>query len=181
MQLVLLAIIGILALLAAVLFFAVSRQPDRFRIARSAHIDAAPERVFHFLNDFHEWVYWSPWEERDPDLKRTYEGAPSGPGARYHWVGNKNVGEGTMTLTDSAPGEFVAIQIEFLKPFAATNQVRFTLTPDHGGTRVEWAMEGTNNLMGKLFGLLMNMDKMIGTDFDHGLAKLRAAAESPEG
>jgi len=174
-----------LAFLAACLLVAggivlaamIARQPDTFRIARSAVIEAPPERVFAFLNNFHEWTHWSPWEHRDPNLKRTYEGPASGPGAAYHWVGNKNVGEGRMTIVESKAGESVTIKLEFMKPFAATNEARFTLTPVPQGTQLEWAMTGENSVMGKVFGLIMNMDKMVGGDFETGLTNLNAAAK----
>jgi len=174
---ILLVIVGIVVLGAIVLAVLVGRQPDSFRIVRSAVIEAPPERVSAFLNDFHEWTHWSPWEHRDPNLKRTYDGPASGPGATYHWVGNSDVGEGRMTIVDSKPGESVTIKLEFMKPFAATNETVFTLTPAPQGTQLEWAMTGENALMGKVFGLMMDMDKMVGGDFETGLANLNKAAK----
>jgi hypothetical protein len=169
------------AVLFALLLIIIATRPNSFRIERSAVIGAAPNAVFPLINDFHEWVKWSPWEGIDPNLQRTYEGAASGPGAKYHWVGNKQVGEGRMTILESKPGEFVTIKLEFLKPFAATNQANFKFTPSGAGTQVTWSMEGKNNFMMKGFSLLMNMDKMVGKDFEKGLANLNAAVQGKKG
>ncbi len=141
-------------------------------------MSAAPSTVFEQVNDFHKWTAWSPWEKMDPDLKRTYSGSPSGTGAVYEWVGNKKVGEGRMTLTDSRPSESIRIKLEFLKPFKATNTTEFTFLPEHNQTAVTWTMTGRNNFMAKLIcGLFMNMDKMVGSDFERGLTNLKSIVE----
>jgi hypothetical protein len=133
---------------------------------------APPENAFAQVNDFHAWPAWSPW------MKKTFEGAPSGVGAVYAWVGNKQVGEGKMTIEKSTPPSLIGIKLEFIKPFAATNQATFTFTPSAGGTNVTWAMDGQNNFVGKAFSMFMDMDKMIGGDFEKGLASMKSLAES---
>lgn len=147
-----------------------------FEMSRSAHIDAPPERVLPLLEDFHEWQKWSPWEGLDPDLKRTFTGPDKGVGARYHWSGNKQAGEGTMEIT-RADASGVEVDLRFLKPFKATNVTRFDVKPTAGGSDVDWTMTGERGfimgLMGRLF-----FDKSIGKDFDKGLASLKSAAES---
>ncbi len=169
---------GILLILLVALIALISTRPGEFRIVRSASMSAPPEAVFALLNDFHQWTKWSPWEGRDPNLQRTYGGADAGPGATYAWVGNKDVGEGRMTIKDSKPGGFVAIQLEFIKPMAATNDTLFTLKPAPQGCEVTWEMSGKNSFMGKAFSLMMDMDKMIGKDFEQGLASLNTAAQA---
>ena len=148
-----------------------------FEMSRSTTINAPADRVHSLLNDFREWQQWSPWEGLDPDLKRTFTGPAKGVGSHYAWAGNKKAGEGTMEITESTPRS-VAIDLEFLKPFKASNVTAFDLTEAGSGTtRVNWTMTGTRGvimgLMGKLF-----FDKAIGKDFDKGLAQLKAAAES---
>lgn len=174
----LLTIVTVLvAAVAALLVFAATR-PDSFTVQRAATIAAPAERIFPYLNDFHRWGAWSPWEKLDPDLKRTFSGAESGPGAAYAWVGNKKVGEGRMEILESDPPSRLKIQLDFLKPFEAHNTTVFTLAPDGGGTRVSWTMHGSRNFVFKLMGIFMNMDRMIGADFERGLANLKAAAET---
>ena len=148
-----------------------------YEVVRTTTIAADPERVHDLLNDFHEWRKWSPWEDLDPDLERTYTGPDAGVGAHYAWSGNRKAGEGSMVITHSTPLE-VDVKLDFLKPFAATNQVRFTLTPADGGTRVEWRMNGEQKGFWGVVGRFMNMDKLVGKDFDKGLARLRTTAES---
>lgn len=148
-----------------------------YEVTRSTTIDADPAVVHGLLNDFHEWRTWSPWEDLDPDLKRTYTGPDSGVGAHYAWSGNRKAGEGSMVITSETPLE-VDVKLDFLKPFAATNQVQFILTPTGGGTKVEWRMEGEQKGFWGFVGRFMNMDKLVGKDFERGLAQLKAAAES---
>ena len=139
---------------------------------------APPELVHGLVNDFRQWARWSPWEQRDPNLKRSFEGPRSGVGAVYGWTGNDQVGQGRMTITESTPGERVGIKLEFLKPFAATNVTEFGFAPAGAGrTQVTWAMSGKNDLLGKLFSVFMNMDAMVGKDFEEGLARMRAESE----
>ena len=170
-------IIGLVVVLGAFALLVASR-PAAFHIERSTTIEAPPERVFPLVNDFHAWPRWSPYEDRDPSMARDYAGADAGEGAVYGWDGNDDVGAGRMTITESAPNQRLAIQLEFLRPVVATNEVEFTFAPSGGGTRVVWAMDGRNGFVGKLIALLMDMDGMIGADFEKGLASLKAAAES---
>ncbi|UTT65817.1 SRPBCC family protein [Janibacter sp. CX7] len=152
-----------------------------FELSRSTHVDADPETVRALLDDFREWVHWSPWEGVDPDLRRTYSGPERGVGATYEWAGNKQAGEGRMRITSSDPAA-VVLDLDFLKPFKASNVTRFDLVPSGGagtggGTDVSWTMTGRRgavmSLMGRLF-----FDKAIGKDFDKGLAALKATAEA---
>jgi uncharacterized protein YndB with AHSA1/START domain len=169
----------VIAALIVVFVIIVAMRPSHFRIARSATIAAPPEVVFAQVNDFRAWQAWSPWERKDPNLKRTYEGPPAGRGAVYAWAGNKEVGEGRMTLTESRPAELIRIRLEFLKPFAATNEAEFTFTPRPGEqTEVTWSMTGHNGFMAKAFCMLMDMDKLVGSDFEKGLASMKTVAES---
>jgi hypothetical protein len=170
----------LLVLVLAVLAFAglVATRPAEFRLTRSRTMPAPPAAVYGYLNDFHKWPEWSPWEKVDPSMKRELSGAPAGPGAVYYWVGNDKVGEGRMTITDSRPAQSVTIRLEFLKPFAATNTTQFDLAPEGGGTRVTWTMSGRNNFISKAVCLFMSMEKMVGPDFERGLANLDAATAS---
>lgn len=147
-----------------------------FSQTRDTVIDAPPATVHALLDDFHAWQDWSPWEEMDPDLERTYSGAEKGVGAQYAWSGNKKVGTGRMEITSSTP-ERIDIDLEFIEPFKARNQAIFELTPHGKGTRVEWTMAGERNLLMSVMGKLY-FDKAIAKDFDRGLAKLRALAEA---
>jgi uncharacterized protein YndB with AHSA1/START domain len=170
-------LIGIAVLIAGFLAV-VAIQPAEFRVARSATIGAPPEKVFAQVNDFRQWGAWSPWEKIDPQMKRTYEGAPSGTGAVYAWAGNNEVGEGKMTLTESRPAELVRIRLDFLKPFAATNTAEFTFKPEGAGTSVTWSMEGKKNFVSKAVCMFMDMDKMLGGQFEKGLAQMKSVAEA---
>jgi hypothetical protein len=170
-------LIGI-AVVILVFLVVVAMQPADFRITRSTTIAARPEVVFAHVNDFHKWDAWSPWAKLDPAMKQTYEGPPAGVGAIYSWVGNDDVGEGRMTITQSRPSELVGIKLEFLKPFAQVNATEFALKPDGNQTAVTWSMNGTNNFMAKGFGLFMNLDKMVGGDFEKGLAQMKLVAEA---
>jgi len=167
-----------LAVVIAGLLVLVSMQPATFHLERSTVVAATPEVVFPFVNDFHQWGGWSPWDKMDPAMKRTYEGPSSGAGASYSWVGNRKVGEGRMTIAQSLPPAKVAIDIEFLKPMATRNAITFTAVPAEGGTRVTWAMDGNNNFIAKAMHLVMDMDKMVGPDFERGLASLKGLAEA---
>ncbi len=161
-----------------VFFLVVVTRPAKFHVERSATIGAPPDTVFASVNDLHEWSAWSPWEKLDPQMKRTYEGPPSGQGAIYAWSGNDKVGEGRMTIERSEKPQLVGIKLEFIKPWEATNATTFTFSPSPEGTRVTWAMDGNNNFMGKAASLFMDMDKMVGGDFERGLASMKGAAET---
>ncbi len=171
-------VIGVVVVLA-LLCVVIALRPAHFRIERSALIAAPPATVFPLIDDFHNWPKWSPWEKLDPSMKKTYAGAPAGSGAEYAWVGNDKAGEGRMTITDSKPSELVSMRLEFIKPFAATNQAVFKLSPSGNGTQVQWAMEGENGFMSKAFGLFVDVDKMVGKDFEEGLANLNKLAQAP--
>lgn len=166
----------LLGLLAAFLLYAASR-PDQFEVQRSAVIQAPPDKVFGLINDFRQWTQWSPWEKMDPAMKRTYSGAPAGHGAVYAWEGNKQVGTGRMEILESVPASRIAIQLDFTAPMTARNASEFTLQPEAGGTRVTWTMRGDTPFGMKVLHVFVSMDKMVGGDFEKGLANLKAAAE----
>ncbi|XXX78258.1 SRPBCC family protein [Sorangium sp. So ce134] len=169
-----------LGLLAVILLFVivVMTRPSTFRVERSATLAAPVDAVYAQVADFHAWQGWSPWEKLDPSMKKTFGGPESGVGASYAWSGNDDVGEGNMTITDAKQPSNVTIRLEFIKPFAATNTTTFTLAPAPGGTRVTWAMEGENSFLGKAFGIFMDMDEMIGADFEKGLGAMKQIVES---
>ncbi len=173
----LLTILGVIVAIAVVLVIVIVMQPNTFAVERTATMNAPAERVHALVNSFHEWPKWSPWEHRDPNLKRDFSGPDAGTGAHYHWVGNNQVGEGRMTIVESIPPNRIEIKLEFIKPFAATNKTVFAFTPEGGGTRVTWTMNGESNFMSKAMGLFMSMDKMVGGDFEKGLADMKKAAE----
>lgn len=164
------AIAGILILAAT--------KPDTFRVVRTTTIKAPPEKVFAAINDFHSWGAWSPYEKKDPAMKRTLSGAASGKGAMYAWEGDKNVGIGSMEILDTSPPSKVRIRLDFVKPFEAHNIVEFTMEPHGDTTKVTWAMQGPLPYIAKVVHLVFNVDKMVGTDFEIGLANLKALVES---
>ncbi len=168
--------IVIVVLLASVLLFAATR-PDTFRVERSITIHAPAEKIYPFLEDFRRWNVWSPYENKDPAMKRTYGGATSGKGATYAWDGNKDIGSGSMEIADTSPPSRLTLKLDFTKPFVAHNIVDFTLAPSAGNTQVTWAMHGPNTYVGKVMQLFFNMDSMVGKDFEAGLTSLKSAAE----
>lgn len=161
------------------LLFAASRKPDTFTVARRATLAAAPEAVFAQVNDLVAWQVWSPWAKKDPNAKATFGAITTGQGASFGWDGNSKVGKGSMTIVESRASEKVGLRLDFEKPFKATNAATFTFTPVAGGTEVVWTMTGTANLMSKVMDVLMNMDRMVGRDFEAGLANLKALVEKP--
>ena len=167
-----------IAVIVVVFLVVVALQPSEFRVARSTTISGPAPAVFAQVNDFHKWEAWNPWGKIDPAMKQTYEGAPAGIGAIYTWVGNNEVGEGRMTLTESRPSDLIRIKLEFMKPFAATNTAEFTFKPEGNQTAVTWSMSGKNNFMAKAIHLFMNMDKMIGGQFEKGLAQMKSVVET---
>lgn len=168
-------IFGILVVIALIVLVAASK-PDAFRIERKISIKAAPEKVFPLINDFYKWKTWSPWEKMDPDMNRKYSGSESGVGAIYEWNGNKKVGQGRMDIAESIANQKVLILLEFIKPFAAKNTAEFTFQQHGNETLVVWAMEGKVPLISKIMCLFMNMDKMVGKDFEAGLQNLQRIA-----
>jgi len=165
----------LLALIAIVLIYAAVR-PDTFRVERTARIAAPAEKIFPLINDFHRWGEWSPYEQLDPGMKRSFGGAPAGQGATYAWEGNDKAGAGRMEITESTPSSKIAIRLDFIRPFEARNMAEFTLQPQGGETQVTWAMHGPSPYVAKLMGIFFNMDQMIGKDFETGLANLKTAS-----
>ena len=166
----------IVVIVAGILIYAATR-PDTFRVQRTASIKAPPDKIFPLINDLHAWSAWSPYEKKDPAMKRTFSGAPSGKGAVYEWDGDKNVGKGRMEIIDATQPTKVVIKLDFIKPFEGHNTAEFTMEPKGDNTVVTWAMYGPSAFMMKVMGIFMNMDNMIGNDFAVGLANLKAIAE----
>ena len=171
-------IIIALAVIVVVLVVIVALQPAGFRVTRSVTMSAPAPAVFAQVNDFHKWEAWNPWGKIDPAMKQTYEGAPAGTGAIYTWIGNKEVGEGRMTIIESRPSELIRIKMEFFKPFAGISTAEFTFKPEGNQTAVTWSMSGKNNFMAKAIHLFMNMDRMIGGQFEKGLASMKSIVET---
>jgi uncharacterized protein YndB with AHSA1/START domain len=173
----------VLALVIAIVLILAATKPAEFKVERNAVIAAPPERIFPLIDDFHQWRAWSPWENRDPALKRTYEGAAHGKGAVYAWEGNRNVGAGRMEILSATQPSAIVIKLDFIKPFEAHNTAEFTMLPRDGATdavastNLIWAMRGPAPLMHRVMQVFMNLDKMIGKDFEAGLANLKKAAE----
>jgi hypothetical protein len=172
--------IVLFALLAIVVVFLgiVAIQPSEFRVARTATISAPASAAFAQVNDFHNWAAWSPWAKLDPAMKQNYEGASAGVGAITTWAGNAQVGEGRMTLTESHPSDLIRIRLEFLKPFATTSMAEFTFKPEGNQTVVTWSMIGECNFIAKAVHLFINMDKMVGGQFEKGLASMKSEVEA---
>jgi carbon monoxide dehydrogenase subunit G len=170
--------LAIIVLVVALLAFAATR-PGSMHIERSARIKAPASRIFPLICDFRRWEGWSPYERLDPAMKKTYSGASSGTGAVYEWAGNNKAGQGRMEMTDVSDPSRVTIQLDFMKPFEGHNIAQFTLAPDGDATKVTWAMDGQSPFMMKVMGIFVNMDEMLGKDFETGLANLRAATEKP--
>jgi uncharacterized protein YndB with AHSA1/START domain len=170
-------IIATMILLVVTLLIYAATKPDTFRVQRTVSINAPPDKVFGLINDFHTWASWSPWEKKDLAMKKTHSGAPQGKGAVLEWDGNKDVGTGRMEILESVPASKIKIKLDFFKPFEAHNQAEFTLTPNASSTQVTWAMHGPQPYMMKVMDMAMNMDKMVGKDFETGLANLKAIAE----
>lgn len=170
-------IAGMLLLAVALVLGWAATQPDTFRIERTITIDAPPERIFPLINDYRSWALWSPWDKKDPGMKRTLSGADTGVGAVYEWSGNREVGSGRMEIIQSVPDSRVAVDLQFMTPFEARNTAEFILTPRGGSTEVTWIMFGPSPFISKLLGLFMSMDQMVGGDFEAGLAAMKALAE----
>jgi hypothetical protein len=158
-----------------VLAYAVAK-PDTFRVQRTASIKAPPEKIYPLINEFDRWGEWSPYERRDPQMKRTRSGPKSGKGAVYEWDGDKNVGKGRMEILETSPSK-VVIKLDFMRPFEANNIAEFALEPRGEFTNVTWAMHGPNLFAGKLMSVFIDVDRMVGKDFEAGLASMKAVAE----
>ncbi len=154
---------------------------DTYSVQRSVTIDAPPARIYDQIVNFHNWTSWSPWEDIDPALHRTYSGPESGTGAVYDWSGNRRAGQGRMQITDAKASERVQIDLVFEKPWKARNDTVFTISPEGSGSRVTWSMTGTNTLMTKVMSIFRSMDKLLGPDFEKGLARLKATTEKSAG
>lgn len=174
-------ILTVIAVAVVLLIIAASRQPDEFRVSRSATLPAAPSVVFPRVNDLHQWEAWSPWARLDPNAKNSFEGPAAGTGAVMRWAGNKNVGEGSMTITESRENELVRFRLEFLKPFKATNTADFVFKPQGDRTQVTWSMYGRNNFLSKVIGVFINCEKMVGEQFEQGFANMKAVIEEGKG
>ncbi|MEW6632922.1 MAG: SRPBCC family protein [Pseudomonadota bacterium] len=169
-------LIIVIVIIAAVLVYAATRAND-FVVSRSASIKAPAETIFPLINDFRRWPEWSPYEKLDPDMKRTLSGAEAGKGAAYAWEGNGKAGTGRMEITGSVPSSLVSLKLDFEKPFRANNTVDFTLAPSGDATTITWAMRGARPFVAKLMGLVMDFDRLIGKDFEAGLANLKRVTE----
>lgn len=168
--------LGVAAVLTLILIVAATR-PDTFRIERSAMVQAPPEEIYPLVSDFRGWSEWSPFDRLDPDMVRIFSGAQRGEGAVYAWSGNAKAGKGRMRIVEANAPERVRIQLVFEKPFRSENTAEFTFEPVGQSTRVTWAMYGPSSYVSKVFGLFVDMDGMVGKDFEAGLANLKALAE----
>jgi hypothetical protein len=167
-----------IAFIAIIFFVVIAGRPDEFIVTRTARMAVSPAIIFAQVNDFHKWEAWSPWAKMDPNCKNTFSGAPAGKDAEFAWDGNKKVGAGRMTISESRPGDLIRIELEFLKPFKANNTAEFTFKPEGSQTVVTWSMSGKNNFFFKAFGLFLDCDKMIGKDFEKGLAAMKSMVET---
>ena len=163
-----------LAFIVIIFIIVIAGRPDEFTVTRAASMAAPPEKIFPHVNDLHQWEAWSPWAKLDPNAKNTFSGAAAGAGAAMAWAGNKKVGAGQMTITESQPSGLIRLRLDFQKPMSATNTAEFTFQPEGHQTVVIWSMSGKNNFFFKAFGLFGNCDKMIGGDFEKGLASLKS-------
>jgi len=170
-------IAAVIAIIIAIVLILAMTKPDTFRVERAATVNAPAEKVFPLISDFRQWMNWSPWEGRDPAMKRSYSGAERGKGAVYAWEGNKNVGCGCMEILEASSPSKIVIKLDFLKPFEAHNTAEFTMLPQGGATSVVWVMHGPAPFMSKVMHVFMNMDRMIGKDFEAGLANLKTISE----
>ncbi|MDB5605760.1 MAG: polyketide cyclase [Bradyrhizobium sp.] len=167
----------VLAVAIAIVLILAATKPDTFSVRRATTVQAPPDKIFPLINDFHQWVTWSPYEKKDPAMKRTYSGAESGKGAVYAWDGNNNVGSGRMEILDAAMPAKIVIKLDFFKPFEGHNTAEFTMLPQGDATNLTWLMHGPLPFMGKLMHLFMNVDNMVGKDFEIGLANLKQLTE----
>jgi uncharacterized protein YndB with AHSA1/START domain len=167
----------VLAIAIAVILILAATKPDTFSVRRATTVKAPPEKIFPLINDFHQWGGWSPYETKDPAMKRTYSGAASGQGAVYAWDGNKNVGSGRMEILDASAPSKIQIKLDFFTPFEGHNTAEFTMLPQGDGTILTWLMYGPATFMAKIMHVFMNIDNMVGKDFEIGLANLKRLTE----
>ncbi len=167
----------VLVVPVAIILILAATKPDGFSVQRVITVQAPPERIFPFINDFHQWGSWSHYENKDPAMKRSYSGAASGTGAVYAWEGNKNVGSGRMEILDASAPSKIVIKLDFFTPFEGHNTAEFTMLPQGDATNVTWLMHGPLPFVGKIMHVFINMDRMVGKDFEIGLANLKRLAE----
>jgi uncharacterized protein YndB with AHSA1/START domain len=170
-------VVVLLVIVVAAVLGVAATKPDAFRVERTASIKAPPDKIFALINDLHGWGAWSPYEKKDPAMKRTFSGAASGKGAVYEWDGNKNVGKGRMEITETSPPSRILIKLDFISPFEGHNTAEFTMVPKGDATSVTWAMDGPAPFVSKVMQVFINLDSMIGKDFEEGLANLKSLAE----
>lgn len=170
-------VVVILAIAIAAILVLASTKPSTLRVQRTIRIKAPAEKIFPLIDDFHQWLKWSPYETKDPAMKRTYSGAERGKGAAYAWDGDKNVGSGRMEILESSPSQTIVIKLDFFTPFEGHNAAEFTMLPQGDATHVTWVMYGPANFMSRLIQVFMNLDRMIGRDFEAGLANLKQLTE----
>jgi uncharacterized protein YndB with AHSA1/START domain len=166
----------VVVLLAVLLAYAATR-PDSFVVRRTTSIKASPEKLFPLINDYHNWPAWSPYEKLDPNMRKTFSGAPNGKGAIYEWEGNSKAGKGHMEITDSVPASKVTMRLDFSKPLEGHNVAEFILSPNGDSTNVTWAMSGPSPYLVKVMSIFFNMDNIIGKEFETGLGNLKTIAE----
>lgn len=167
----------VLAIAIAIVLILAATRPDTFSVQRAAIVEAPPEKIFPLINDFRQWGSWSPYEHRDPAMKRTFSGTPRGAGAVYAWEGDKNVGKGRMEILEASAPSKIVIKLDFFAPFEAHNTAEFTMLPQDGATRVVWRMHGPAPFMARIMHVFINIDRMVGKDFEVGLANLKRLAE----
>jgi hypothetical protein len=167
----------VLAVVVAIVLVLAATKPNAFSVQRATTVRALPEKIFPLINDFHQWGSWSPYESRDPAMKRSYSGAASGKGAVYGWDGNNNVGSGRMEILEASAPAKIVIKLDFFRPFEGHNTAEFTILPQGDDTNVTWRMFGPAPFMSRLMQVFMNLDRMIGKDFEIGLANLKRLTE----
>jgi hypothetical protein len=176
-MLIALGVVAVIVVVLVIILIMAASKPDVFRVERTATIKADPGKVFSFVNDFHNWVAWSPYEKLDPNMQKHFSGSASGKGAVYEWKGNKKAGEGRMAILESTTPSKILIKLDFLRPFEGHNTSEFTMSPRGNTTEVSWAVYGPSPFMMKIMHVFMNMDQMMGKDFEAGLANLKALSE----
>jgi hypothetical protein len=170
-------IAAVLAIAIAAILIVAAGKPNTFSVERAISVKAPPEKIFPLINDFHQWVSWSPYENKDPAMKRSYSGAECGKGAVYGWEGNSNVGAGRMEILEMSAPSKILIKLDFFKPFEGHNTAEFTMLPQGDATNLNWVMRGPAPFISKLMQVFMNLDHMIGKDFEVGLANLKKLTE----
>jgi uncharacterized protein YndB with AHSA1/START domain len=174
---ILLIVLAVLAVGVLVILAVAAMRPNTFTVRRGTTIKAPPAAIFALINDFRAWPTWSPYENKDPAMQRRLSGAEAGSGAIYEWTGDKKVGQGRMEILESTPPSKIVIKLDFYKPFEAHNRATFTMAAQGDRTEVNWTMDGPALFVGKVMGLFVNLDRLVGADFEVGLANLKRATE----